>query len=549
MLHDVDAILHRQGVMELSRTNFETMWNDIAEHVLPRQSEFLGNGWTEGLARMRRIYDERAILALDRGIATFEAYVIPRGQRWQTLEPRDDALLKTQRVREWYERKTSQLFALRSAPQSGFDTQAHESIASLLAFGTQGMWPELRRDRQGRPMGIFYRSEHIGQLYIMEDAWGRVDTVHRKFELTARQSIQRWGAAAPEKAKEMATDIRRSEDKITYLHVIEPNSRHEPGHIDWRGKPIASCYVELNSRELFSVGGYRTMPLIVSRFEKSPRETWGRSPAMTVLPAVKALQRMMRDLVTAIEFKARPPLLAGDDMLDYGIQLTPNGVTYGGLDDRGNQMVRAMFDGADLNDALQLQERTAALVDRAFWNDLYLVNQELKSHVTAVDIMERKAETGVLLAPLGRQETEWLNPQTDREIDLMWEMGLLDDMPPEVVEAGGLYQLGYDNPLARVQKAQSAGGFYRLLEGVTPIISARPEMLDQFLSIYPFEKLVRGLGYIHSVPASWEATDEEKAAAEQAQADAAAAERLLTAAPIVSKVANDLSQAEAVNAA
>jgi hypothetical protein len=57
---------------------------------------------------------------------------------------------------------------------------------------------------------------------------------------------------------------------------------------------------------------------------------------------------------------------------------------------------------------------------------------------------------------LKRQETEWFTPQTERELDLMNEMGMLDDMPPEVAEAGGLYQIIYDNPLATARKAGEA---------------------------------------------------------------------------------------------
>lgn len=541
-MYDADTILRRQGVMEASRGTFESLWQDVAEHLLPRQADFLGHNLTQGSRRTGRIFDEYAMLALDRGIAAFEGYVMPRGARWQNFEPRDEELLKSQRVRAWYERKTSQLFALRGAPQSGFATQTHESVASLLSFGFQGMWPDLLRDPLGRPLGLFYRSEHIGGLYVMENAWGRIDIIHRKFHLTARQALQKWPKSAPECAVRADRD-QKPDEKHCYLHVLEPNREFDPSRIDAKGKPIASCYVSTADKQVFDQGGYRSMPLIASRFDKSPMEDYGRSPGITVLPAVKAAQRIQRDVVTAAEFMARPTLGAHDDMQDQVIEYAPGGITYGAVDHRGNRLVQPLFDGADITPALRLQERTERLIDRAFYADLFLVNQELKSHVSATDILERTQEKGVLLSPLARQETEWFSPMAEREVDLMAEMGLLDDMPPEVREAGGLYQIRYENPLARAMKAEQAGGFYQLLQGVTPLIQGSPEKLQEFFRLYPFEKVVKGLAYIHAVPASWEATTEERAAAEQADAAAANARQLLEAAPIVGQVAKDLSAA------
>jgi hypothetical protein len=39
----------------------------------------------------------------------------------------------------WFEALADRLFALRNSPYSGFANQAHESAASLLSFGFQGM--------------------------------------------------------------------------------------------------------------------------------------------------------------------------------------------------------------------------------------------------------------------------------------------------------------------------------------------------------------------------------------------------------------------------
>jgi hypothetical protein len=95
------------------------------------------------------------------------------------------------------------------------------------------------------------------------------------------------------------------------------------------------------------------------------------------------------------------------------------------------------------------------VIKRAFFEDLYIVRQELKSHISATEQMQRDQQRGILLAPLKRQETEWFTPQTERELDLMAEMGMLDDMPQELRDGGGLYQTIYENPLSRTRARPS----------------------------------------------------------------------------------------------
>jgi hypothetical protein len=388
---------------------------------------------------------------------------------------------------------------------------------------------------------MYYRSEHIGQLYVRENAHGRVDRTHRKFRLTAEQSVEKWGDAAPECAQRAMRD-RKPQEKHEYIHVLRPRRDWDPDRADAKGKRIASLYVSIGDKAIFDQGGYRTMPTIYSRFEKSPTETYGRGPVMNVMPAIRATQEMMKDLVTAVELLAKPPLLATDDMLDQVIRYFAGGITYGGLDFDKNPTLKALLDGMDIGPAMALLDQSRAVIKRALWEDLFQVRMEQKTHVSATDILERSSEKGVLLSPLGRQETEWFSPMGDREVDLMWEMGLLDDMPPEVREAGGVYQMTYDNPLRRAQMADQAAGFYRTLEGVTPLMQLKPQLADVFLTRYPFDKVLAGLGRINAVPAAWESDDDERAASEAAIAEQGQAQQLLEAAPVVSKVATDLAR-------
>jgi hypothetical protein len=83
-------------------------------------------------------------------------------------------------------------------------------------------------------------------------------------------------------------------------------------------------------------------------------------------------------------------------------------------------------------------------------------------------------------------------------------------MPMEVREAGGLYQVVYDNPLAARARPGEAGGFYNMLSGADAADAARPrEHGARVLPQIPFAGSSTGLADIHGVPASFGATDEE----------------------------------------
>jgi hypothetical protein len=546
---DAETIQREQGVMESRRSAFEALWQDVAQLMLPRQADFLGSSTlfgraAQGRPRTERIFDETAMLALDHGCAVFEGEVIPQGGQWQRFVTRDPDLMKDRTIALWMETLGDRLFALRNSPVSGFANQTHESVASLLSFGFQGMWVDVRRDRATRrATGLSYKSEHIGQVFVREGHDGLIETVHRKFTLTHRQALAKWGDDAPECARKEAGKPNGGnlDAESTYIHVLTPNRDYEPGRIDRYGKPIYSCYLSVADKQVFDEGGFRSMPLICSRYEKSPFEDYGRSPGINVLPAVKATQRMMRDLVTAIEFQARPALGANDDMLDQILMYEPGGITYGAVDARGNKTVQVLFEGADIAPALQLLQSTRAVIQRAFFEDLYVIRQEVKSHVSATERLQRDQQRGLLLAPLKRQETEWWDPQTARELDCMAEMGMLDDMPRALAEAGALFQTIYENPLARARKADQAGGFYDMLGQVAPLLNLEQGAAAEFTRVYPMRKILPNLAAIHAVPASWAASEAEQEADEAKAAQLADTATALDVGQRASEIARNVA--------
>lgn len=548
MVWDATEIERDQQAMESARQPFEEMMREAGIWFLPGHQQFnsMQMFGTRGPSMEERIFDPHAQQSLEQAVSLFESYLMPRGQIWQRWQLPDDELMKLLHVREWVEKKNRLLFKLRNDPKSGFTGQTHESAASLLAMGGQAMWPALRRNANGEIEGLAYRSDFIGQVYVKRDFMGLVDTVHFSFTLTARQCEKEFGEDCPETALKRLKD-GQPDAQIELLHCIKPNKAFDPNRIDWKGKPWAGCYYERGQKQVFKQGGYRTMPRIVSAYSRAPNEDYGRCPAFTILPAVQGCQQLVMDLMLASELSAMPPLGAHSDMQDQTIKYAAHEVTYGAVDHRGNRRLFPLYEGSDMNGSFAMLERLQRLIDRALFVDMLQIRQELKSHVTDSQLYQREEEKGILMAPLANQETEWFSPMLDREIDLMDEMGLFEDMPGEVAEAVDagmdLIEVQYDNGLTRAMDAGAAAGYFRMLEQLAPVFNIDTNALQEFTAKYPFAKVLDNLGRINAVPAAWEASEEERAAAQDDAERQQMLERLLTAGPAIGKTARDLSAA------
>lgn len=551
---DAKDIEREQTEMEQARQPFEQMMRDAAIWFLPGHQQFDAMAWTNaggarGPSMDVRIFDPHAQQSIEQAISLFEGYVMPRGQLWQRWELPDEDLMKLRHVREWVEGKNRQLFKYRNDPKSGFTGQVHESIGSLMAMGSQSMWPDIRRDLLGRAVGLSYQSDFIGQVYVKTDHMGLVSTVHYTFTWTAEKALSAFGEDAPECVHKAIRD-KRTTATFRFIHAVKPNAEFDPERIDWRGKPWAGCYFcRDEGGKVFKRGGYRAMPRIVSRYSVAPNEDYGRCPAFTVLPAVRASQQMVQDMILASELSAMPPLGAHSDMLDQTIKYAAHQVTYGAIDHRGNRKLVPLIEGSDMSGSMELLQRMQTLIDRAFFVDMLQIRQDLKSHVTDSQLYQREEEKGMLLAPLANQETEWLSPMLDREIDLMDEMGDFDDMPGEVAEAieGGmdLMSVSYDNGLSRAQEAGQAAGYFRLTEQLAPHWQADQsgEAYAAFLRKFPPELVLSNLARINGVPASWEAPEDQQEAEKEAALHRSKTQDLITALPAVAKSAKDLSDA------
>lgn len=508
-----------------NRGNFESHWREIAERMLPLHSKAFNATQqlrTQGEKRTEFILDSTAVIALDRFASILDSLLTPRNQTWHRLLASDPVLNKDREVKLWFEEVNRRLFRYRYSPRANFASQNLQNYKSLGAYGTGCQFID---ELDGEP-GLRYRNCHLSQMYFSENHQGMIDKALRYFPMQARQVIQKWGEATPEKIKVIAQNFPFQE--FYFIHCVKPRKDRDIERADYKGMPYASYYVSIEGNEVLSEGGYNTFPYAISRYEQSDNEVYGRSPAMNVLPAVKTLNEQKKTMLKQGHRVVDPVLLAHDDGIVDQFSLRPGAINAGGVTADGRPLVHALPTG-NVNAGKDLMDEERRVINDAFLINLFQILTEAPQ-MTATEILERTREKGILLAPtIGRQQSEYLGPMIDREIDVLSRQGLLPPMPRILVEAGADYRTEYDSPLSRTQRAEEASGVQRTVEAVLNVVSItqNPEPLDHF----NWDVITPALAEINGTPDSWMNDPKKVAQIREARAQQQQAMQMSQAAP------------------
>jgi hypothetical protein len=220
------------------------------------------------------------------------------------------------------------------------------------------------------------------------------------------------------------------------------------------------------------------------------------------------------------------------------------GLNYGGVSPEGRQLIQPLQTGGNPALAESILEQRRRNINDAFLVSLFQILVETPE-MTATEAMIRVQEKGQLLGPtISRQQSEALGPMIEREVSILARANALPEMPPELIEAGGGYDIEYDSPMTRMMQAEEVVGLQRSVEAMTPFIQVNPELLG----IYDVEQVMRDTNYINGVPTKWLKSPEEVAEAQEQAQQADQEAQMAEQAPIAAATMKDTAQAQALMA-
>jgi len=522
------SLLRRYDQLKALRLNWDTHWQEIVDYLMPYR-QGITSVRTPGQKTMDRIYDSSPIHAQFLFAAGLHGMMTNPATKWFSLEMQDEELNDLQPVKWWLWEVERRMF--RVLNNTNFATQVNEGYLDYGGFGMFCMF--CGEDSESV---TYFNTLNLAEIVAGENSRGQVDTLMRRFNLTARQVLQDWPATASSKAREA---INKNPDKpVEILHAVYPRREYNPANRTASQMPIGSTYLEVETKQELSNRGFLEFPYLVPRFSVATNEVYGRGPGMIALPDVKQLNQMEEDMLRAAQKKIDPPIMIARDSFTGPIRFVPGGVAHVRTTSVAEKMAPFPTPG-DLGYGEEKSEAKRQQIGRIFYNDMLQLIQS--DRMTALEVMTRTEEKLRLMGPmLGRLQVEFLKPLITRLFGIMHRAMILPPAPP--VLAGREINVQFVSPLAKAQRIQEAQGVLRTLEAVLPVANLRPDVLDPF----DWDQTVRLIAEVNAVPAilikAPEQVTEERAAREQMMREQMAVEQLAKLGQTVDKAIPGLSQ-------
>ena len=535
--------IQKLGVLRQDRGHWDTQWEEAASLVLPaHRNSFTARGMDVALGaggqkKTELQYDATVGIACQRFASVIESLATPQASEWHRLVPADKTLKRNRAVRLFFEELNTLLFSYRYRPVANFVGNSQQVYTGLGAYGNGSLYVDKPEDQKG----LRYRNIHLGEIYYVENHAGVIDTTYRAFNLTARQIQQQFslsGDVVPEAVTEAVKNPNTAEKKFEVLHCVYPRKDFDPRRIDPKGMQWASLYIFVQTQDLLRESGYQSFPFPTARYTQVSGEVYGRGPAQWVLPAIKVLNEQKKTILKQGHRTVDPVLLAHDDGNLGNFSLKPGHLNPGGISKDGKKLIDTLPVG-NLAVGFEMMDQEKAVINDAFLITLFQILIDTPQ-MTATEVLERAREKGMLIAPTaGRLQAEFLGRLIERELDLLFQQGLMPELPSILRDTDAAeYHIEYDSPMSRMQRAEKAAGFMRALDVAANYAKNTGDLSP--LDFFAFDTAMPEILDIHGAPTSWTRSMEDVLAIRAKRDEAAQTQQMIEAAPAVAGLAKNM---------
>ncbi len=559
------AFLHklkdRHAYLESDRYPALTRWMENADYVMPGKANLAGR-YALYQKQTSKVFDGTAIHANEILGSTMAGALTNRAVRWFMLKFRNPRLNDIKSAAEWTDEVTEDLYF--AFADSNFYSEIHENYLDLGTFATCSNLV----DEGTAPGSLRFTAVSVGDLCLAENHERRVDTVFRKFTMSAAQIVDRFGKGKASPEVRRVAESSEKDKKFDILHVVMPREGGRQG----RGRlaidmPYACYYFEYETLHLLQESGYQEWPIPTARWRKAAGEVYGRGPSDTALPDIKTLNKVVEEKLLAAPLSMRPPLIVPEQGVIGKVRLTPAALnvvktSLPGLGQHFNPPIKPLLTGSDFRVPELLEDRLEQKIYRVYYYDLFTLPDN-GPQMTAREVTIRDERNQRALGPtVGRLEDELFNPLIKRAFAIRFRAGMLPPPPREVLQAiregGGQIDIEYQGPLARAQRSGDALAIERWAE---MWIKAAVDMQDpSVLDVANFDEMGWHTAETTGVPAkvlrSKDEVEEIRKGRAEAQAKQkaisdrlAAAQEMKDKAPYVKAIAEGGAEEESAAAA
>lgn len=491
------------------RQPWDNLFQEVADYLRPKRAAFT-TGVVSGANDFDYLFDDTGPWALEQFANGLHSMLTSPTSQWFGLQPRDISMRENRELLEWRDMAVRVLYDQFNSTRSSFHPAIQEAYTDVGAFGYGALYSEWS-EADG---AVLFQARFPGELYLIDDVYGRTNGIARFYKLTISQFVEEYGEERlpPEDRRHWREKGAGADKKIAHLvlpmsHPIMQRgvTRKVEGH-QYGSIRVCSDIPD----GLLVAGGYRSFPFHLARWGKWTGQVYSSSPGIVALPSVRRANAIARDLVVIANRYADPPTQGPDDefLMPYDMSPGAQNRYRPGSQDR-IEVISAGF--GDPTFAQQLLGETQQSILRMLYVDAFLATADSNGqNVKATFVLQRRDEQfRQLAAMLSRLGREFLGSIVERTFLLCEENGLIPPVPLPVE-----FDVEFMSPIVRAQRSETVDGLYPLLELMGLGANYDPSVA-QFLN---WPRAMGDIGReIYGLPMAWFRTEEELAEMRQQQ--------------------------------
>jgi len=495
---------------------YNQIYEEIAKYMFQRKQGFLSTVTPGDFYTAQDVWDNHAGLALQNMVSSIDGALWKNeGRTFKVTAPRQAG--NSTEIKEFYKEINNRVVENIEHEESAFGTARVEALREKCAFGVGAIgcfsapW--------GSKHKIEYRALSLKNLYLVEDARGRVVKEFYVEKLNAFQLEEEFGA---ENLPQRVIDRLNNYDydtKYEVLWVIRPRKMKKGA--GWRGYNYESLHILIDDKLILREHGYYSNPIIVSRFYKNEGEPYGRSAAFSALSPTIELNALVEMISKGTELAILPPWYVLDDgafgngMIDRSPNsIVPVDVTSSRI--TGMSPIGPISSVGDMNPAMKLMEVLIEEINGHFLADK-LTDLNNTSRMTLGEAQIRNELRSDLIGSVfSRDINENLRPLARRSIVVLDSQNVLGVVPGsnehlQVLAAGRIpllipdelvklknsgieiYNIEFISPAARILRSEENRGLMSLWQFAGAFGAIAPELIVRLNKTKGME-LARELG-------------------------------------------------------
>ena len=508
-------------------------YKDIANYVDNTKGNFSDNPSDVKLINGQDIVDTTAMKAVRIFASGMMSGLTSPSREWFKIRLKNINIKNSKDIMLWLEEVERRMYSVfESSNIYGILNSIYEEIA---IFGTASAI--ILSDIQTIIRG---RNFTAGEFFLGSDSFGRVNTFCREYWMTIGQMAEEFGEENhSDNSKNLY--LNKEYDKwIKINHIITPNEEYIPNS-EINNKFI-SIYWESSDSEnkCLAIKYFSEFPILAPRWEiVTTSDIYGKSPSWRALPEIKMLQKLQKDKLIGLDKLINPPVQIDSMAQLSSVNLMPSGITR--VNSLGSAGIKPVYQVApDLNSLQSVINETRESIMSSYYADLFLMITNIgKSGVTATEIAQRSEEKILMIGSvIDRLKNELLNPLISRTFNLMYENGMIPEIPEEI-QAQEI-RVEYISVLAQAQKMVGISSLERTTQYVASLSQINPAVLD----VFDMDKAIKIHGEMTGVPPSVLRSDEEIDTIRQQRMQSEQTQSAIENMQNLSKVSKDLSKSK-----